>query len=617
MNSNQAQQPVDPKTWYTLRLQEVQLEHEHQSRIQRSLMWWRLAGFAGGILVFFLCLRGRIWWGLLGLGAGWSFFFWAVQKDAELRKKLHYLSALQKMLSRELGCIEGRFPESVWNLAKAEGHHPYAADLDLFGPGSLFHFINRCYTAEGTGVLQKWLLRPSALPELRRRQQAIRELSEMPEWLMELEFSTHGGHFDQKRQVSSLENWLKSSEQQSFASVLRPLPWMALALSTALMFWVFAYHGPSLVLYAWFASLLLLLRFIRKPLMEELASFKQAAPVLNHLATRIHTLHKAGFRSELLQGLQQRACHPQLYRDLRSRRTGGLLRQMDLRQNLLIYALGNLLLLWDVLLVTRVASTRSRLQPLLEPSLLALSELEALCSLATLRFNEPDWCFPELEETPGIWEARDLGHPLLASDRRVGNSLAWNTAPKIVLITGSNMAGKSTFLRAVGINTVLAMCGASCCARFMRCSYWEVFSSMRVADNLQESTSTFRAELHRLTLLLEDLRAGKPLLMLLDEILRGTNSADRHAGTRALIREIRTFGGVALLASHDLELCALEKVFPEQFANYHFDIALQGQSLRFDYILRPGVCRNMNASFLLAQIGLKLEPSDYDSPRKG
>jgi len=236
----------------------------------------------------------------------------------------------------------------------------------------------------------------------------------------------------------------------------------------------------------------------------------------------------------------------------------------------------------------------------------SLAEIESLSSLANLSFNNPGWALPNISNQHGVVIADSLGHPLILKEKLVANSFSTKENAGLNLITGSNMAGKSTFLRSVGVNIVLAMMGSTVCARSFTVSNMKVISSMRVNDNLEENTSTFYAELKKLKEVIEAVNRNEKIFLLLDEILRGTNSADRHTGSKALIKQLIHHNAVGLIATHDLELAKLADEFPTKLHNYHFDVQVTGDELYFDYKLKRGVCTSMNASLLMKKIGIEL-----------
>ena len=203
-------------------------------------------------------------------------------------------------------------------------------------------------------------------------------------------------------------------------------------------------------------------------------------------------------------------------------------------------------------------------------------------------------------------EGKEIGHPLITKNKRVNNYIEIKHDGELMLVTGSNMAGKSTYLRSVGVNVILAMAGAPVCAKYFKVSHVQVISSMRITDNLAESTSTFYAELKKLKTIIEKVNAGEKVFILLDEILRGTNSLDRHTGSVALIKQLIKHHAAAIIATHDLELAKIKDEFPENIINYHFDVQVSNDELYFDYNLKPGVCNSLNASILMKKIGIEL-----------
>jgi DNA mismatch repair ATPase MutS len=236
-----------------------------------------------------------------------------------------------------------------------------------------------------------------------------------------------------------------------------------------------------------------------------------------------------------------------------------------------------------------------------------IGEAEVLNSLATLCFNQPRWNWPSFSEQHFTFEGTGIGHPLITEERRVVNDLEVHGTAKVALITGSNMAGKSTFLRSLGVNLLLAQMGAPVCAQRLVVSPVRLMTSMRIADNLAENTSTFYAELKKLKTIIEAIRRKEKVWVLLDEVLRGTNSMDRHIGLKALIRQIVNYHSVAVIATHDVEVAALADELSGTIENYHFDVQVEGEELYFDYKLKEGVCTSLNASILMKKIGIELD----------
>jgi DNA mismatch repair ATPase MutS len=236
----------------------------------------------------------------------------------------------------------------------------------------------------------------------------------------------------------------------------------------------------------------------------------------------------------------------------------------------------------------------------------AIGSFEALHSFAGLIFNQPGWCFPVFKEEHFYMKGEQIGHPLINAAKRVNNDISISDRGELMLITGSNMAGKSTYLRSIGINTLLAMAGAPVCATSFTLSPVQIISSMRIADNLEESTSTFYAELKKLKAIIDRVNAGEKIFILLDEILRGTNSLDRHTGSEALVKQLIKHQAACIIATHDVELAKLKDSYPNNILNFHFDAQVSNDELYFDYKLKTGVCESLNASILMKKIGIEL-----------
>jgi DNA mismatch repair ATPase MutS len=284
-----------------------------------------------------------------------------------------------------------------------------------------------------------------------------------------------------------------------------------------------------------------------------------------------------------------------------------ILKRFDFRLNIFVFIVLNTFLLWDLRQANSLNKWKQQNSNVAPKWFHILANIEVLNTLATLHFNHPSWTFPTIADNHFTLTGENIGHPLIPAAKRIDNSFAIAGMGKISVITGSNMAGKSTFLRSVAVNLVLAQMGAVVGASAFTCSLVSLFSSMRIADNLAENTSTFYAELKKLKSIIDEVKQHEKVFILLDEILRGTNSLDRHTGSEALIRQLIREKAVAVIATHDVELAALDKEFSTAIVNYHFDVQVAGEELFFDYKLKTGVCQSMNASILMKKIGIEIE----------
>jgi len=324
------------------------------------------------------------------------------------------------------------------------------------------------------------------------------------------------------------------------------------------------------------------------------------------LSGSIQLVEETNFKSENLNQLQQ---HFKLQNDKASIRLNHLkkiLERLDLRYNPVVFIPLAILLQWDLQQAIALEKWKQQNKTNVLNWFTALGEFEALNSLAILSFNHPEWCFPEIKKEHFYIEGKEIGHPLIQTNKCVKNPVHINKTGELMLVTGSNMAGKSTYLRSIGINTVLAMAGAPVFAKSFSLSTVQVISSMRISDNLEESISTFYAELKKLKTVIEKVNNNEKVFILLDEILRGTNSFDRHTGSAALIKQLIKHNAVGIIATHDIELTALKDKFPVNILNHHFDVQVSNDELYFDYKLKTGICTSLNASILMKKIGIEL-----------
>jgi DNA mismatch repair ATPase MutS len=327
---------------------------------------------------------------------------------------------------------------------------------------------------------------------------------------------------------------------------------------------------------------------------------------LEVLSDSIELIEQTHFTSAFLQNLQQQFIQQNEKASKEIHKLKKILERLDLRFNFVVFIPLDILLQWDLQQAMALEKWKQRNQKNVMQWFIALGEFEAINSLATLSFNHPEWCFPVFKEDHFFIEGKEIGHPLIQADNCVNNPLKISHTGQLMLVTGSNMAGKSTYLRSIGVNTVLAMAGAPVCAGYFCLSPVQIVSSMRIADNLEESTSTFYAELKKLKTIIDKVNNNEKVFILLDEILRGTNSLDRHTGSAALIRQLIKHNAACIIATHDVELAKMKEEYPENILNYHFDVQVSNEELYFDYRLKEGICTSLNASILMKKIGIEL-----------
>lgn len=462
----------------------------------------------------------------------------------------------------------------------------FADDLDLFGNGSLFQFLCTTRTSTGNNTLAAWLTQPADADEILERQSAVRELSnnlDLREHLaaLELDWRTFQPH--------AVVEWTCAPELLPSRGARVTGFVLAAALAGVML------SGFGLSVWIIMCIVVLELGFyaqFRSRLQPISSHDKCAVATLSYLSSVRTTLQNTWFESRRLADIRQKiaaaaAAPPSLVCAVY-----GFIAQLPL------------LLLLLCQFVPRVDRWRHSLAKPAEAGLLALGELEAIASLAQYSFIRPETTFPTIVESETCYEAIELGHPLIRADERVENDLQLNDALQFLLVSGSNMSGKSTMLRTVGVNAVLALCGAPVCAKQVRISPFSIGTAMRFQDSLEQRTSHFYAVITRLRRVMDVQDGDRPLLFLIDEILQGTNSRDRIHGAEAVVRKLIERGGVGLVTTHDLELTRIVDTLDGRAANVHFVDRLLDDEIHFDYKMRPGVVQTSNALALMRKMGL-------------
>ncbi|NJO88488.1 MAG: hypothetical protein HC831_05625 [Chloroflexia bacterium] len=283
-----------------------------------------------------------------------------------------------------------------------------------------------------------------------------------------------------------------------------------------------------------------------------------------------------------------------------------LVRALDNRNNILFGFIANAYLAWDIQVVLRMEKWRKEKSTELPKWLDVIYEFDFLSSFGTFSYNHPEFTFPEIRQGNFYLEMKEAGHPLINSKVRVDNTITINGHKQLLVITGANMAGKSTFLRTVGVNMILAMAGAVTCAKQMIISPIELHTSVRTSDSVQKNESYFYAELKRLKSIIDRMKAGEMLFVIIDEMLRGTNSKDKHHGSEALIEQLIRLNGSGLIATHDIALGSLAEKYSDNVKNYRFEVEIENNELIFDYKLKTGISQNLNATFLMKKMGITI-----------
>lgn len=478
--------------------------------------------------------------------------------------------------------------------------HIYSEDLDLFGKGSLFELLNTARTRGGEKILADWLLAPAGIDEAKARQSAVLELR--PRLDLRESLALLGENVRAGLHPETLSQWAsRATVRFGAATRLAALLAAGATILTLMLFFAgMAHLWPFLVMLLLDLGWML---FAWPRIRVVIESMEAPAKDLDLLSSTLERLEREHFESPYLQEIEKRirsGSRPasRSIRDLRR-----LVVRLDWARNQLFAPIA-LLLLWHLQIAISIERWRLTHGPDIAAWMAAVGQMEALCALSGYSFEHPDDPFPDLTRESAGFSAEQLGHPLLAEAAAVRNDLELGGGTRLLIVSGSNMSGKSTLLRAVGLNTVLAWAGAPVRAKRLSVSPLQVGASIRVQDSLQDGKSRFYAEITRLRQLSDRSVSQPPLLFLIDEMLSGTNSHDRRIGAEAILRSLLDAGSLGLVTTHDLALAEMVGTLPGHPANVHFEDTLRDGKLTFDYRLRTGVVQHSNALELMRGLGL-------------
>ncbi|QMU27280.1 MutS-related protein [Adhaeribacter radiodurans] len=600
-------QPSPPEIFRNL-AEENTLQELNYKKKCSQVGWLRLAIFVAGVssVVYFFRqdLNSAAW---VGLFLFYIVFIVIMRWHQRLRYKQYHHAFLKRINSEELDRLQGKLTSFDTGERYANPQHLYTSDLDIFGKHSLFQLLNRAVTAIGKDKLASWLQTPAKTTVIRERQEAVAELAPQLAWRQELQAKAM--HYKQERQDSSpFFEWLHAPDFYKNKLWLKILIFVlpVFTLGAILAWWLDAIPTYSPVVGLMICQYVLNVRYavFREQYYEKSSGMYEILKSYTALLTHIEA---HSFKAKKLLELQQQLHIKQKTASNYLNELASIIEYISARLNVYMNLLLNSTLMWDYFWMYRLENWKKNMATNLDPVLQVVAETETLTSLAAFQYANPSYTHPVLSEQLFEVQAEALGHPLIFVTNRITNSFAMTGAGQTLIITGSNMSGKSTFLRTVAINLVLAFAGSAVCARRLRAYPAQVYTAMRTEDNLAESTSSFYAELKRLKMLIDLSVTGTPVYYFLDEILKGTNSHDRHLGAQALIRQLHQQNASGLVSTHDLELGNMEEENPDYIQNYSFNSTIEDDKILFDYKLHPGVCNSFNASKLMQQMGIHME----------
>ncbi|MDR2473818.1 MAG: DNA mismatch repair protein MutS [Tannerella sp.] len=529
-------------------------------------------------------------------------FIMLVIRHNKISEQLNYVNEALKLNTDELSALKYDFSAFDGATEMTDIQHPFAADLDIFGQQSVFQSINR--TVFGKRRLADMFLNPlTEKADICETQSAVRELSQKTDFRQHFCITERVAKPTDSLNMASAFNGSASRINHlrfwHIMSVIVPLLWLAGVIA-------YIANWAPVSIFGWIFTFALIATTIPQKRINTLyKSFDKTDKILQTFSNLLQTLENEPFESEYANRIK--AC---IKADGRGESASQAIKRLSVIVGALDqrFSLGglvfNFLFFRDIREAIKLVRWSSANGNRIGEWLDALAEIDALISLGNFAFNHPDYVYPSISDDYFTFDGSELGHPLLAADKCVKNDLKLIGAPDFVVITGANMAGKSTYLRTAGVNFLLACIGAPVCAKMLTVSPANLFTSLRTADSLTTGESYFFAELKRLRMLIDHLQAGEKMFIILDEILKGTNSADKQRGSLALMRQLTALKTCGMLATHDLTLGELENEFPQTIRNFCFEVDISGDMLAFTYQIRPGIARNMNASLLMKKIGI-------------
>ena len=598
---------MTPETWYSDRLSATESTLAATNKHIRNVSALRLLLFVATVSVLIALWEENTAKLIGGTLCLFIPFLFLLKYHNKLFKRKLWLETKAEMLRKELMALNNDYKGFDEGKDFVDTEHPYTFDLDIFGKKSLFQAINRTCTQIGRATLANWLQNHlHDKTAIEARQACIQDLCKRN--VFREEFAITGNinitnHGDEKK----IREWIASGEAFTQKTWVKALIW-GVPITNATLFLLGFFGVISL---SWFG--LVFFGFItfsfsvvkRATILQE--EFAEKLKTLNTYAQLIALIQKENWEAEKLQQLSK-----MLEIDGKSpaealNQLSKELNRLDLRNNQLLYVILEGSMFFQLHQMARIEKWKIHYGQHLTGWLETVGKMDALCSLATFAFNHPDYTYASISTKPFCFMAKEMGHPLMPAQRCVKNDASIPSRPFFLIITGANMAGKSTYLRTIGINYLLACLGAPVCCEKLEMYPSQLITSLRTSDSLSDNESYFFAELKRLKRIIDQLNNGEELFIILDEILKGTNSTDKQKGSFNLIRQFILSKANGIIATHDLLLGELANLFPEEIRNYCFEADITNDELTFSYKIREGIAQNMNACFLMKKMGIAFD----------
>lgn len=565
------------------------------------IVWMRLFTAIAALVCFYFYFKLDIDWLLFLALGGMVVFFILVRQYQKITKVVDITTALVKINKDEINYLSGNSVPFEHGAELMPPVHAYAYDLDFFGSNSLFQHLNRTSTQLGKVQLAQNLLSLLPQEQIPDQQAAIQELTPKLNWRQSLQ-ALAATKKDNQQTVDQLHRW-----------VAQPSP--GLPIWSIVLIWLLPiiligalvgyYFQPAQFLLSIASSVfslnLLVFGLFFKRIQQEIADFDRVHEYLRQYGLLAENIENEVFTSKKILDLTAKLKNTDGMASVQITRLSELFGRLDTMANMMVVLLFDGLFLYHVHTLKSLLDWKKKHASSIPGWLQVIGTMESWSSLANFAYNNPSFAYPEIRNDYSV-HFEELGHPLIRSEKRICNTVSF-VEQKFIVLTGSNMSGKSTFLRSLGINMVLSGIGAPVCAKRAAVHPLPVIVSMRLSDSLSDSESYFFAEVKRLKEIM-DFLGQKRAFVLLDEILRGTNSDDKRMGTVGVLKKMVAKQAIGAIATHDIEVCNTTNEYPKDLMNKCFEVEMLGNELHFDYRLRDGICQNKSASFLMGKMGI-------------
>ncbi len=591
-----------PEEFYRNNITKRTEESKRLKSLSRALGWARLAVFLSAVLVPYFFMETFSFPFFMFIFLVVVLFVFLVKANGRLNNKIEFTDHIIQLNETELKVLNYEFEHLPDGKEFSDPAHDFAFDLDIFGKGSLFQYMNRTSLYGGTAMLAGKFsgpLRDKA--GIEKQQKMIAELSGLHDFRQNF-YALGKMTGETAEQISALKNIsgidlsFFGSKEKYLPAVFTPLSGIVLGLTTAgalstsfLLLWFFAGLGITGIYF--------------KRVTKVQKQLSKLGDVLSEYSKLINAVDKINFSSEGLKELKEKLSSGDKKASVVIRQLGKRINMLDQRLNMFLGTILNGFFLWDLYVTGLIRKWHEDNGQFIDGWFDILREFDTMNTIAGFRYNHPQFVFPTFKPGSPV-TAKALGHPLIPEDERVNNEFDISGEKRIVIITGANMAGKSTFLRTIGVNLVLAGTGSVVAASGFAYEPMRLITSMRAIDSLYKHESYFFSELKRLKYIVDELKRGEKVFFILDEILKGTNSHDKTKGSLALTEKLLNYGASGIIATHDLELGSLAEHHPGKIVNQCFEVEFDSGSLLFDYKLRDGITTSHNATYLMKSMGL-------------